>query len=345
MRLLRGTASGFLFPAIVLAPCLFSTPFSLAEQTSSPRAGSPAITKPAAARFTVGRYGRENWDSLAIGDSKMHMDDPLLGERDEEADFTRELFRVQWREGDPIDLYVIRPAHLARPPVVLYLYSYPSDTRRFLDDSYCRRVTKDGFAAVGFISALTGARYHNRAMKQWFVSELQESMVLSVHDVQMILNYLGTRGDLNTSSIGMFGAGSGGSIAILAAAVDRRIKTLDLLDPWGDWPDWMAGSSIVPEQERPDFAKPDFLERVAPLDPVRWLPRLKQTIRLQHVMDDRVTPLAAKKQLEAAAPHSLQLVRYGDSPQLFKAAAGGALFDWIKQQLRSTASAGAVRSI
>jgi hypothetical protein len=91
-------------------------------------------------------------------------------------------------------LYVIRPSHIEKPPVVLYLYSYPSDTHRFLDNAYCQRVTGDGFAAVGFVSALTGQRYHGRPMKQWFVSELQESLVLSVHDVQMVLNYLARRG-------------------------------------------------------------------------------------------------------------------------------------------------------
>jgi len=282
-----------------------------------------------------GRYGSENRDSLALADSSLRADDALLGEKDEQPEFTRELLRVQWREVDPVDLYVIRPAHVTKPPVVFYLYSYPSETHRFLDDGYCRRVTKDGFAAVGFVSALTGARYHGRPMKQWFVSELQESMVLSVHDVQMLLTYLSRRGDLDMSSVGMFGAGSGASIAILAAVVDGRIKTLDLLDPWGDWPDWMAKSSLIPEAERPQYLRPEFLQRVAPFDPVKWLPRLKtQTVRLQHVMDDSVTPAGAKRRIEAAAPRSTQLVRYEDTPALFRASADGALFNWVKQQLR-----------
>ena len=219
--------------------------------------------------------------------------------RTREPEFTRELLRAQWRDGDPIDLYVIRPAHVEKPPVVLYLYSYPSDTRRFLDNAYCERVTRDGFAAVGFVSALTGHRYHGRPMKQWFVSELQESIVLSVHDVQMVLNYLASRSDLDVSSAGMFGAGSGGSIAILSVAVDKRIKAVDLLDPWGDWPDWMAKSSLVPEAERPQYLKPEFLKRVAPFDPAEWLPQLKsQTIRLEHVVDDSVTPPNAKQKIE-----------------------------------------------
>jgi hypothetical protein len=54
----------------------------------------------------------------------------------------------------------------------------------------CARVTRDGFAAIGFVSAFTGHRYQNRPMKQWFVSELPEALGSSVHDVQMILSPL-----------------------------------------------------------------------------------------------------------------------------------------------------------
>ena len=62
--------------------------------------------------------------------------------------------------------------------------------------------------------ALTGQRYHDRPMKEWFVSELRESLATSAHDVQMVLNYLASRGDVDMNRVGMFGDGSGASIAI-----------------------------------------------------------------------------------------------------------------------------------
>lgn len=73
-----------------------------------------------------------------------------------------------------------------------------------------RAVTREGFAAVGFVSALTGHRYHDRPMREWFISEPQECLAVSAHDVQMVLDYLGTRGDLNTDRVGMVAEGSGG---------------------------------------------------------------------------------------------------------------------------------------
>jgi len=280
----------------------------------------------------------EDWTTLTLAHSELHASPPLLGQKDDMSRFTRELWQVKWRQGDPIDLYVIKPKDIAKPPVVLYLYSYPSETDRFRDDRYCERITAGGFAAVGFVSALTGQRYSNRPMKQWFVSELQESLATSVHDVQMILNYLATRDDVDLSKVGMFATGSGGTIAILAAAVEPRIQGIDVLDPWGDWPDWLAGSGIVPDEERPNYLKPEFLKKIATLDPVHYLPALTQKVRIQSVMDDTVTPKAARDKINAAAPKSAQVSSYDDT-KMFFSAVGGGIFQWIKSQLQPPAPA------
>ncbi|HTZ97238.1 MAG TPA: CocE/NonD family hydrolase [Terriglobales bacterium] len=283
------------------------------------------------------RHGQtpEDWSSISLAGSKLNADPPFVGEKGEFPTFTRELLQVKWRTGDPIDLYVIRPKNVTKPPVVLYLYSYPSETDRFRDNEYCARITEGGYAAVGFVSALTGQRYHMRPMKEWFVSELQESLGSSVHDVQMILNYLSTRGDLDMNRVGMFGTGSGATIAILAAAADPRIKAIDLLDPWGDWPDWMAKSSIIPEDERPNYVKPEFLKKVAPLDPVQWLPQLKtQDIRIQRLKNDTTTPQVAAEKIEAAAGSNVKIVRYDDVKQFYGTGSGGRVFQWVKDQLR-----------
>jgi hypothetical protein len=278
--------------------------------------------------------------SLSLKDSDLHPEQPIIGEKADFQGFSRELIQLRWRANDPIDLYVIRPHGVEKPHPVLYLYSYPSETNRFLDNQYCERVTKGGFAAIGFVSALTGQRYHDRPMRDWFVSEMQESLTNSVHDVQMILNYLSGRNDFDLTEVGMFGQGSGGTIAILAATVDPRIHALDLLDPWGDWPDWLAKSTLVPEEERPMYLKPKNLASLAPLDPVRWLPELKnRTIRVQFVADDPVTPLDATERIAAALPPSAQIVRYEGTRELYQATSGGRLFDWIKHQLKSPTTA------
>jgi hypothetical protein len=283
----------------------------------------------------------EDWSALSLAGSNLHASPPLLGEKDNYPDFTRELLQLQWRSDDPLDLYVILPKGVKKPPVILYLYSYPSDTDTFRDQDFCKLLTKHGFGAIGFVSALTGHRYHDRPMQEWFISELQESLTSSVHDVQMILNYLATRGDLDMDHVGMFGDGSGATIAILAAAVDPRLKVLDLLDPWGDWPDWMAKSPLIPKEERTGYLKPEFLKRVEPLDPVKWLPELQsRKVRLQDALYEKATPHAAKKRIESAMPPTAQVVRYKNSQALENVASGGNFFDWLKEQVRLSVASG-----
>ena len=277
----------------------------------------------------------ENWFTPSLEGSDLKSSAAMVGEVDVQPGFARELTRVQWRAGDPIDLYIVKPTMVQKPPVILYLYSYPFETDRFRDNNFCRFLVQNGFAAVGFASALTGQRYHDRSMKEWFVSELPESLASSAHDVQMILNYLATRSDVDTSQVGMFGDGSGATIAILAAAVDPRIGALDLIDPWGDWPDWIAKSTLVPDKERPGMLSPEFLAAVAPLDPLQWLPKLKTPkVRIQELKSVTVTPEESRLKLVAAAPPNIQVIRYGGTKEFLNTVSGGKGLDWIKGQLR-----------
>ncbi|HVO59631.1 MAG TPA: hypothetical protein VMT53_01780 [Terriglobales bacterium] len=280
----------------------------------------------------------EDWTTPALSSSHLRTVPPIVAYINDYGTYTVELTQVQWRFGDPLDLYVMKPKGVAKPPVVLYLYGFPADTDRFKDETFQKAVTKDGFAAVGFVSALTGHRYHDRPMREWFISELQECLATSAHDVQMVLNYLQTRGDLDMDHVGMYAQGSGASIAILASAVDPRIRALDLTDPWGDWPTWMAKSTFVPEEERANYVKPEFLKKVAVLEPVEWLPKVQaRSIRLQDATFETNTPPSSKEKLRAAVPPRGTVVLY-KTPEAF----GSVVRDhkelvWIQQELHRAA--------
>lgn len=284
----------------------------------------------------------EDFSSPALASTNfLDKTESLQMELDQDPGFTRDITRVLFRVGDPIDLYIVKPVGMKKPGVVLYLYDYPTETGFYHNREFCRRLVKDGIAAVGFVPAMTGQRYHDRPMKEWFVSNLRESLATSSHDVQMILNYLATRGDLDMDRVGVFGDGSGATIAILAAAVDPRIKTLDLVDPWGDWPDWIKESKRIPENERPNYLKPEWLAGVSPLDPQTWLPKLKTpAIRIQFVSDPKVTPADVQQKMQAATPANAQVVHYRDPAAFNGAVAGGAGFDWIKQKLQFSMAPG-----
>ena len=288
----------------------------------------------------------EDWSKPELPSSMKKMEAVTLL-KSEQNGFTREEISVQWRDLDPIDLWVIKPAGVRNPPVILYLYSYstPTDARykdaltttaRYKDNQFCQFITRNGFAAVGFASGVTEQRFHDRPMRDTFVNQLPESLATTTHDVQMILNYLARRGDLDMTRVGMWGDGSGASIAVMTAAVDSRIKALDLLDPWGDWPEWLAKSTLVPEAERAALVDPVFLKLVENLDPVKYLPQLKmQQVRLQYIKHGiTVTPDVVGEKMEAAAPSNVSIVHYENKKAFITdVASKGTGFDWIKGQL------------
>jgi len=280
----------------------------------------------------------EDLSKASLSGSQLHADPPELVERADNKDFTREFVAVQWRPGDRIYLYVVVPVKVKKPPVAIYIYGHPSDTDRFQDDGWCQRTTSGGFAAVGLVPALTGQRYHDRPMKEWFVSELQEALGKSAHDVQMVLNYLAERGEVDMGNVGVFGVGAGGTIAVMAASVDSRIKAIDLLDPWGDWPVWMRNSAVIPDEERRAYIKPEFLKKVADFDPVKLLPALKTPrIRLNQLTDDEATPEESKKRLEAALRATAEHHRFETSMAFYsEVASDGRVFDWLKLQIKAT---------
>src|SRR5262249_18806743 len=158
----------------------------------------------------------------------------------------------------------------------------------------------------------------------------------TVHDVQLVLNYLATRGDMDTDNVGMFGMGSGASIAILAASVDPRIKTLDLLDPWGDWPDWLKESPTVPSDEREKYLTPAFLKSIAMLDPRDYLSQLRTpNVPLQQNQTDPATPNLATEKIAGASSVRATRVRCSDQRDLLKAWQVTGLSGWLKEQMRA----------
>jgi len=329
--------------------CLCILFFTMVATTPSVSAQQDRAATAKAAETQTGNSNRTGNINLPVstekwglpGDIKTGLEPrpPALVQSDDRPEFVRDLFRLQWRAGDPIDVWLMRPKAAGKlpekAPVILYLYSYDASGDRFRDNEWCKRATADGYAAVGFVGALTDYRFKNRGLSKWFVSELPESLGSTTHDVQLILNFLSQRGDIDMSRVGMFGLGSGATIAILAAQADARISTLDVLEPWGDWANWVSKSAIVPQEERSKYQSKEFLNSIAPLDPVLYLPRLQTpNVRLQLVLNGQITPPAARERIAEAVSLRATIVKYQNPEDLFKAWQTAGLSGWIKQQLR-----------
>jgi len=288
----------------------------------------------------------EDFKSLTLESSTLRPQTPVVLEKTDILDgkYVRERIQVGWRPKDAFDLYVTRPKDAKKPPVVLFLYSFPENAKRFQSEQwYGAGAAKDGYAVVGFVSAITAERVERRPPDETFLKLLPEALASSVHDVQMILNYLDSRGDLDVERVGMFATGSGATIAILASAADPRIKALDVFNPWGDWPVWTAKSWAIPEEERGDlttnrYLDPKFLEVIAPLDPIRWVASVKaQSIRIQYVRSEATAPVETTRKIAEAAPERAEINEFNDYRVWMSVEHGPEMFGWLRQELQPDA--------
>src|SRR5262249_55408143 len=112
---------------------------------------------------------------------------------------------------------------------------------------------------------------------------------------------------------------------------------IDVLEPWGDWPVWFRTSSVIqqddPEKER--YAQKEFLKQVEPLDPVKWLPKLKSTkIRIQQVAEyDDSVPVECQDRIKKAAPKQAEVNRFDSTVQLATIEGGGRMWQWMHDAL------------
>jgi hypothetical protein len=319
---------------LCLAFCASKVPAQDAPAHPVPAAGEKA-RHPAPPHSSF----HEDFTSLSIATSHFVPEQPVMSFKDDKPSFTREIWQVAWRPADPIDLFVIRPKNVPKPPVILFLYSFPANAQKFKDDTWCLGVTNSGYAAIGFVSALTGERVEYQPLNENFLNQLPTALVETAHDVPMILDFLSKRDDLDLSHVGMFGEGSGATIAILAASAEPRIKAVEALDAWGDWSDWLAGSTVVPKEERANYLKPDFLDRLKAFDPVDFLPRLNsRSVLIQNLRPNTRVPEVCQKRLEAAAPDTARIDQFEDGRGfLTSMITGGLIFRWLKDQLKPDA--------
>ena len=121
--------------ALLFASQIFLSQISTAQFVQA----SPPIADLSDRRFVD---VTEDWTSPALKTSNLKPTQPLPAYINDYPGYTVELLQVQWRFGDPLDLYVMKPKAVRKPPVILYLYGYPAGTDRFKDETFQKTVTK-----------------------------------------------------------------------------------------------------------------------------------------------------------------------------------------------------------
>lgn len=130
-------------------------------------------------------------------------------------------------------LLVKRTEAEGRRPVVIVLHGTGSNKESQLP--LLLDLAKRGFLAVAIDGRHHGARtkagtgsaeYHEAILNAWFGSRKLPFLYDTAWDVMRLIDYLGTRDDVDAARIGLIGFSKGGMEGYLAAATDPRIAVV-----------------------------------------------------------------------------------------------------------------------
>ena len=130
-------------------------------------------------------------------------------------------------------LLVKRSEAESRRPAVIVLHGTGANKESQL--SLLHDLAKRGFVAVAIDGRHHGARtkagngsaeYHEAILNAWFGSKKLPFLYDTVWDVMRLVDYLGTRDDVDAARIGLIGFSKGGMEGYLAAAADPRIAVV-----------------------------------------------------------------------------------------------------------------------
>ena len=119
----------------------------------------------------------------------------------------------------------------------------------------------------------------------------------------------------------------GAMYGALAAVVDPRVTHFVFMAGTASFSDWfLYGPKLEGE------AREKFIAELAPLDPVKWLPKLRGPVLLQFADKDEHVSTARREQLVAAAPKNAGSRVYKAGHELNEQATQDRL-TWLRQVL------------
>jgi len=152
--------------------------------------------------------------------------------------------------------------------------------------------------------------------------------VQQVKDLRRALDVLRSRPSVDQARVAFVGHDFGAMYGVLAASVDPRVRAFVFMAGTRSFSDWF----LYGPPKLTGGAKESFIAELAPLDPIRYLPRLKTPILLQfgdrdfHVSNERAKALAE------AAPEPKTVLTYATEHELNEEATRDRIA-WLKKQL------------
>ena len=151
--------------------------------------------------------------------------------------------------------------------------------------------------------------------------------VQQVKDLRRALDVLAAQPGIDPARFAYVGHDFGAMYGTIAAAVDRRVTHFVFMAGTASFTDWfLYGPKLEGE------ARDTFIRELAPLDPVKWVPRLRGPVLMQFADTDEHVSTARREQLAAAAPAGTDVRVYKAGHEVSEASTRERL-EWLRQKL------------
>jgi dienelactone hydrolase len=153
--------------------------------------------------------------------------------------------------------------------------------------------------------------------------------VQQVKDLRRALDVLLAQPNVDPARVAYVGHDFGAMYGVLEAANDRRVGAVVFIAGAPSFSDWFLYGPTMP----PD-ARQKFIDQLAPLDPVRYLPKLQVPVLLQFATKDEHVPKARADLIVAATRDPKAVSWYDTDHELNVADATRDRLAWIRKNLK-----------
>jgi dienelactone hydrolase len=229
---------------------------------------------------------------------------------------------------------IVAPAQptAGRRPGILFVHWYgppnaTSNRTQFLGDAIA-------LARAGAVSLLIDTPW---AEPLWFPErDSERDYEMSVQEVKNIrraLDVLLQQPNVDAARIAYVGHDFGAMYGALAVAADRRVSRFVFMAGTQSFSDWFL---YTPKRE--GAARERFIAKLAPLDPVKYLPRIApRPMLLQFANGDKFVSKEAAAALAKAAGNA-KTVKYYNAEHELSAEAARDRVEWLTRELKLTPS-------
>lgn len=210
------------------------------------------------------------------------------------------------------------PSGVSRPPVVLILHGLGGSKQ--MSQLFSPAFVSEGYAVLALDAPGHGERAGSAPSSESSlepdVSKMHAQWVEAIVDYRRGIDYLESRGDVDTKRIVLLGVSMGGMMGSLLAGSDKRIDAAALVVAGGNWRNLVTDTnlsqlkplkSLFGEKGLPEDKK----KLVDEIDPATWVAKISpRPVLLLNGTKDNIVPKSASDALISAAKEPKTVIIY-----------------------------------